>query len=87
MIIIPIFWQKDKDAVIAAARVCMQHISDAGIKVDLDTTNTHTPGAKFRYWEERGVKFRVELGPEDVTNGTAVLAICGAPVPTTLWLL
>lgn len=83
VIIVPIFWNTkaaEKDAVIAAARLCMQRISDAGIKVDLDTTNTHTPGAKFRYWEERGVKFRVELGPEDVANGTAVLAICGAAV-------
>lgn len=81
VIIIPIYWQHndgEKDAVIAAARLCMQRISENGIKVDLDTTNTHTPGAKFRYWEERGVKLRVELGPEDVANGTAVLAICGA---------
>lgn len=80
VIVIPIYWntkQQEKEAVIAAARRCVDGIAQAGIKVGLDTTNTHTPGSKFRYWEERGCKYRVELGPQDVHNVTAVLAICG----------
>lgn len=36
------------------------------------------PGQKMKYWEERRVKLRVELGPQDLAAGTCVLATAAA---------
>ena len=47
-----------------------------GVKCDTDTTVELTPGQKYRHWEEKGVMLRVELGPKEATEGTAILARC-----------
>jgi len=42
--------------------------------VQLDASEQKTPGWKYNYWELKGVPIRVELGPRDIAQGTAVLA-------------
>jgi prolyl-tRNA synthetase len=41
------------------------------VKVD---DREETPGFKFNDWEMRGVPLRIEVGPKEVEQGTAVLA-------------
>ncbi|GAB4813720.1 hypothetical protein N2152v2_000766 [Parachlorella kessleri] len=79
VIIVPIYWQKkqeESDQVLEAAQQAQQILRDVNIKCDTDTTNERTPGQKFRYWEERGVRLRVELGPKEAASGRCVLARC-----------
>ncbi len=40
----------------------------------IDAREGIKPGAKYYEWEMRGVPFRFELGPRDVTAGTVMLA-------------
>eukprot|EP00884_Botryococcus_braunii_P019290 jgi/Botrbrau1/6044/Bobra.0042s0027.1 len=82
VIIVPIYWNKkaeEKALVINAAERVAQLLGAANVATGLDTTNQLTPGQKFKYWEEKGVKLRVELGPRDAQAGTAVLAQCTNP--------
>ena len=37
----------------------------ARVKID---SSDNTPGAKFYTWEERGVPFRIEIGPKEIKN-------------------
>jgi len=46
----------------------------SGIRVHIDGREGIKPGAKYYEWETRGVPFRFELGPRDVTAGTVMLA-------------
>jgi prolyl-tRNA synthetase len=43
------------------------------LKISVDDREGQTPGAKFFYWERRGVPVVLELGPRDLANGTVVL--------------
>jgi prolyl-tRNA synthetase len=45
--------------------------AQTGAKVD--DRDGQTPGAKFFYWERRGVPVVLELGPRDLASGTVVL--------------
>jgi prolyl-tRNA synthetase len=39
----------------------------------LDDRDNYRPGFKFNEWEKRGVPVRIEMGPKDLQNNTAVL--------------
>jgi len=43
------------------------------VRVKLDDDLSRTPGWKYNYWELHGVPLRVEIGPRDVHNNTAVI--------------
>jgi hypothetical protein len=82
VIIIPIFWNRresEKESVLEAAAAAQTALRAAGIKADTDTTHKLTPGQKFRHWEEKGVKFRVEIGPQEAESGTCMFASCSTP--------
>jgi prolyl-tRNA synthetase len=53
-------------------------VSDAlkklAVRVAVDDRDGMKPGAKYYEWEMRGVPIRLEIGPRDVSQGTAVLA-------------
>jgi prolyl-tRNA synthetase len=74
-IIVPI-WKSDADSgsVLEAARRVEEILRAGGIRVDLDDRESMTPGAKYYYWELRGVPVRLEVGPRDVAQGQVVLA-------------
>jgi prolyl-tRNA synthetase len=70
VMIIPI--RQDADGVLDKAGEIRNALASAGIRVDLDDTDKR-PGWKFSEQEMRGIPVRVELGPKDVENGSAVL--------------
>ena len=45
----------------------------ADVRLETDNRDNYTPGWKFNHWEMKGVPLRLEMGPMDLANGTAVL--------------
>ena len=74
-VIVPI-WKtpQEKQTVLEAANNLKQILAATNIRVQLDASEQKTPGWKYNYWELKGVPIRVELGPRDIAQGTAVLA-------------
>ena len=74
-VIVPI-WKtpEEKQTVLEAAINLKQILAATNIRVQLDASEQKTPGWKYNYWELKGVPIRVELGPRDIAQGTAVLA-------------
>ena len=67
-VIVPITIGKRHEDVMAAAQKLQQALTAAGIRVRLDTRDIR-PGAKYYWWELRGVPLRLELGPRDLDAG------------------
>jgi prolyl-tRNA synthetase len=77
---------KGDDAVIAKVREIGDRLKAVGVRVQVDV-RTDTPfGRRAVDWELKGVPVRVEVGPRDLEQGTAVLArrIPGAKQPVSL---
>lgn len=51
-----------------------QKLLKIGIRAEVDYRKELTPGFKFNEWELRGVPLRIEIGPRDIQNGSALLA-------------
>src|ERR1700735_4949083 len=47
----------------------------AGIRPHVDERTHLSPGFKFNDWEMRGVPIRLELGPRDLADGSALMSI------------
>ncbi|MDD1705933.1 MAG: proline--tRNA ligase, partial [Methanoregulaceae archaeon] len=77
-VIVPITIGKRKEEVIAAAGEIEQELRTAGLRVKVDLRDIR-PGAKYYYWEMRGVPLRIEVGPRDLDAGqvTAVTRLGG----------
>jgi prolyl-tRNA synthetase len=67
-IIVPITIGKRKDEVNAAAAALEETLRAAGFRVKRDLRDIR-PGAKYYYWEMRGVPLRIEIGPRDLDAG------------------
>lgn len=64
---------KDDETVLTEVREISDRLKAAGVRVHVDD-RTDTPfGRRAVDWELKGVPVRVEVGPRDVANGTAVL--------------
>ncbi|MDF3289188.1 MULTISPECIES: proline--tRNA ligase [Streptomyces] len=77
---------KGDDAVIAKVREIGDQLKAAGVRVQVDD-RTDTPfGRRAVDWELKGVPVRIEVGPRDLENGTAMLArrIPGGKEPVAL---
>ncbi len=48
-----------------------EQLKGAGLRVILDDS-PERPGAKYYYWEMKGVPLRIELGPRDLDNNSCV---------------
>jgi len=70
-VIVPITIGKRHEDVMAAAQKLQQSLTAAGIRVRLDTRDIR-PGAKYYWWELRGVPLRLELGPRDLDAGKVI---------------
>jgi prolyl-tRNA synthetase len=65
---------KGDDAVLAKVREIGDQLKAAGLRVQVDD-RTDTPfGRRAVDWELKGVPVRIEIGPRDLENGTAMLA-------------
>ncbi|MFF7332535.1 proline--tRNA ligase [Streptomyces sp. NPDC090306] len=77
---------KDDEAVLAKVREIGDRLTAAGVRTHVDD-RTDTPfGRRAVDWELKGVPVRVEIGPRDLENGTAMLArrIPGGKEPVAL---
>jgi prolyl-tRNA synthetase len=70
-VVVPITIGKRHDDVMAAAEKLKMDLEAAGFRVNLDTRDMR-PGAKYYWWELRGVPLRLELGPRDLDSGNAM---------------
>ncbi len=70
-VIVPIMIGKRHDDVLAATEKLKLDLEVAGLRVILDTRDMR-PGAKYYWWELRGVPLRLELGPRDLDAGKAM---------------
>ncbi|NTV44737.1 MAG: proline--tRNA ligase [Candidatus Yonathbacteria bacterium] len=63
VVIVPIYKDENKDAVIAYAREVASGLSD--MRVHVDERDGQTPGFKFNEWEVKGVPVRLEIGGKE----------------------
>jgi prolyl-tRNA synthetase len=74
-VIVPIYKDEAEGGPVREAVDRMRRqLQEAGIRVKLDDRENLSPGYKFNDWELRGVPVRVEVGPRDVANHSAVLS-------------
>ncbi|MFD4602767.1 proline--tRNA ligase [Streptomyces sp. NPDC058464] len=80
---------KDDDAVLATVREIGDRLRTAGIRVHVDDRVDTPFGRRAVDWELKGVPVRVEVGPRDLQNGTAVLVrrLAGTKEPTPIGAL
>lgn len=68
-VIIPIPYKGKEKKIHEACENAATKLKKANVRVELDLRADLTPGAKFYYWELRGVPIRIEIGPRDVKQG------------------
>ncbi len=73
VVIVPILFDKGRDAVMAAVEGAALRLKNAGISVHVDDRDGYTPGWKYNEWEVKGVCLRLEIGPKDVEKKQALV--------------
>jgi prolyl-tRNA synthetase len=75
VVVVPIPPRKGdwNDEVLPAARLVVDTLRRAGVRVHLDDRDTQQPGFKYADWEMRGVPLRLEIGPKDIEKQQCVL--------------
>jgi prolyl-tRNA synthetase len=71
VVIVPIFKNETKDAVVAFARKLRDTLAP-DFRVLLDEDDQNTPGWKFSEYEVQGIPVRLEVGPRDMEKGQVV---------------
>lgn len=74
VVIVPIGAKDDLINAKAEAHELASLLRQAGVRVFVDDNDAQRPGAKFFYWEMRGVPLRIELGMRDIAAGTCIIA-------------
>ena len=65
-VIVPIYKNDNKAAVLAYADTILAKLKAAGLRAVLDGDDSASPGWKFAEWEMRGTPVRIEIGPRDM---------------------
>jgi len=73
VVIVPVTKKDCADEIMAASEELRATLSAAGIRVKIDGRNIR-PAKKYYDWEIKGVPLRLELGPRDLANGSAIAA-------------
>lgn len=68
IVIVPIMIGKRHDDVLLSAQKLEEELKSAGFRTKMDVRDMR-PGAKYYWWELRGVPLRLELGPRDIDAG------------------
>jgi prolyl-tRNA synthetase len=68
VIIVPIIVGKRREEILGHATALCEELTTAGYRAEVDLRNLR-PGAKYYYWEMRGVPLRLEIGPRDIDAG------------------
>jgi len=73
-VIVPIVFSSNKaNEVLQMCNSLVERLGAKGVRTHLDSRERYTPGWKFNEWELKGVPLRIEVGPRDLANNTAVL--------------
>ncbi len=73
VIVIPIYKNAEKNVTVETTRNYAAMLIKAGIRADVDERDNRTPGWKFNDHEVKGVPLRIEVGPKEVKEKTALL--------------
>jgi len=73
VVVVPIWQDETKDAVLDYAEGIAADLEAAGVRVELDDRDERNPGFKFNEWELKGVPLRIEVGPNEVDEGSVTL--------------
>ncbi len=65
--------EEERRLIEEAVREARRKLEEAGVRVRVDDREEVRPGAKFYYWEARGVPVRVEIGAREAREGKATL--------------
>ena len=79
VVIIPIFWRQrpgEEAAVVGEAERIKRLLSAAKLDIWV-RTHKKSPGQKLAFWEEVGVTWRIEVGPDDVRSKKCVVSRAG----------
>jgi prolyl-tRNA synthetase len=74
VVIVPIGRGEQSELVLPVALELAGRLTRAGIRAHVDTRAQLSPGFKFNDWEMRGVPIRLELGPRDLADGSALMS-------------
>ena len=74
VVIVPIGRGDQAEQVLPAATELADRLRRAGIRTHVDNRPQLSPGFKFNDWELRGVPVRLELGPRDLAEGSALMS-------------
>lgn len=72
VIIIPLIFKNKEQIVNDYITKIVQDFKSHGIRYKIDNSS-HSPGWKYNYWELMSIPLRIEIGPRDCQNNTAVL--------------
>jgi len=76
VVIVPIFRKEEElQAIREAAEKLMKELRAKDIRVKFDDDENKKPGWKFAEYELKGVPLRIAIGPRDLENGTAEIAL------------
>lgn len=73
IVIVPVIIGRRREEIMAYAEALRLELSARGYRVRLDDRDLR-PGAKYYYWEMRGVPLRLEAGPRDLEKGQVTMA-------------
>ncbi len=82
VVLIPIIVGKRREEILDQSSLLAEELSRAGYRAEVDTRDLR-PGAKYYYWEMRGVPLRLEIGPRDI-DAKVVTAVTRDGDRTTL---
>ncbi len=75
VVIVPLYKTgEERAAVLEASDRLRKELAAGGVRTHVDTREGMKPGAKYYEWEGRGVPFRLEMGPRDLSSGSVVMA-------------
>ena len=75
VIIVPIPGRNiEFNRILGYSRKIKSLLSNEGLRVRIDDREELRPGAKFYYWETRGVPIRLEVGEKEVNNKTIAMS-------------
>jgi prolyl-tRNA synthetase len=75
VVIVPIGRGDQAGQVLPPALELADRLRRAGIRTHVDERTQLSPGFKFNDWEMRGVPIRLELGPRDLADGSALMSL------------
>lgn len=68
VVIVPIPYEKKEEQIKEACEDIAEKLKAADVRVKVDLRDNLTPGAKYYYWEMRGVPIRLEIGPKEAEH-------------------